>query len=359
MDKYNVINQLDSLDDLEADMRQWLALPHEFKFRSDEECIRQHGCSNIVLYNNLKADFLKDIATNDTVNEVFDNFEEVDVWKVEYSNQLNQSPYIAIIYPADVFMNVESLDAIYKKYVLLNDKDKRISNSYSFNLWNFNVPNMYTIMLSKIRKHQFNQSFNESLKPDLFEGFKDYYLKEAYMEEADKMINKLDIEGLNALKETISQHHDKYFNSIIDYIDESIEANDFNSILPPFCPWYTETEAAHCRINVKNFNSYMEFRREFLESTRTLLYTIDKKQSDANKIVECGWSPVPFVKDYDLGSLTKIAKDKQAKWLKANAVKITISSDKKPDVKQGYRPIYIVSNNKFNYDDMKVGIFFG
>lgn len=369
MDKYNVIDQFDSLDDLEVDIRKWLSLPYEFKFRSDEECIRQHGCTNVVLYNNLKSDFLKDIAAQDQVTaESFDNIVDIiDADKIEYSSKLNESPYIALIYPSKIMFDSDALNSAYKKYILLNKKDKRISNQYSFELWGYNVPNMYTIMLEKI-KNSMPSSGQPILTTEeenkLSEGFKPFYMKDILISEADEFIAEYDIESLEALKENImaDESSEVYFGKdIIDYIDEAIRADDFKSILPQICPWYTESEVEQCRINIDKFDSYKEFRTGLLEATRKLSLATNKKQSDADRIYECGWSAVPFTKNYELGSLMNKAKNKQAKWLLENCCKIIISKDitsYKREFPDDVAPVFIMTNDRYDYRNMNVAISF-
>ena len=53
MDKYNVIDITTDLDALNQDMYKWSSMPYERRLRSDDECRRRYGVSNITLYNRL------------------------------------------------------------------------------------------------------------------------------------------------------------------------------------------------------------------------------------------------------------------------------------------------------------------
>ena len=58
MDKFNVIDQTGSLDDLENDFVAWSSLPYAFRRHADDDCIRKNGMTNQQYYEKTKAQLL-------------------------------------------------------------------------------------------------------------------------------------------------------------------------------------------------------------------------------------------------------------------------------------------------------------
>ena len=50
MDKYNIIEPTDNLDQLEADYAEWLRLPHKYRLLSNDDCQRLYQCNVYDLY---------------------------------------------------------------------------------------------------------------------------------------------------------------------------------------------------------------------------------------------------------------------------------------------------------------------
>lgn len=170
MDKMNVISITSDLDALNKDMQDWSFLPMELKMRSNDECIRQYGMTVPSLYNKLRLDILKsedkDIPSNiktlrnDSQVELESSFDEPDLTDgsnfidvdfnfgdIEKSRQLQQNSLIVIIDPTD---NEETVAFKIQSYNALTEKFKRLSDSYSFELYGFNVRNMYKMVMSGI-----------------------------------------------------------------------------------------------------------------------------------------------------------------------------------------------------------------
>lgn len=59
MDKYNVIDTAKDLKSLEIDMQNWTLLPYKLRLLSNDDCIRQHGCTVRQFYYNQKMRFMK------------------------------------------------------------------------------------------------------------------------------------------------------------------------------------------------------------------------------------------------------------------------------------------------------------
>ena len=243
MDKYYVIDITNNIDELNIDMTNWCNLPHEIRMMSNDACIRRYGMTNIDLYNKLKAILIGNKPVEDpemigamisedvSFSQYEYNEEEMQYkWKLDISKQLCESPIIAIIDPSVETM--EELDIMYNKYILLPQNDKDFSNSYSLKLWNYNVPNMYTIMSSKIQTKNADKEepltmLSNSISSDpLFENA------------MDKFIQK-DLIGLNMLKlDTIDK--DSEYNSVFTEINRA--NNNDRLELESIVPYYTPDE---------------------------------------------------------------------------------------------------------------------
>ena len=158
MDSNNVIVPTDNLEELDKDYQEWLMLPMKFKLLSNSECNNKYGCNVEELYYRLKNKILRgDETNNDTEDEnnlVIESTSEtiVNLFKsddynecLKKSNELQMSPYIVIINPGD---SRETVIAKYNSFNMLNNKQRDLSNYYSWMLWGYNVYNMYTVLMS-------------------------------------------------------------------------------------------------------------------------------------------------------------------------------------------------------------------
>lgn len=284
MDKYNVINQIDTLQDLENDIFNWSRLPYEFKMRSDEECIRQHGMKNIQYYETIKSKLINNQYgnINGPVTEEYSDQFNSDA-RYEYSQKLQQSPFIVILDPATDAPNTEVLHNKYENYLALNLKFRQWSNYYSKDIYGCTVPEMFRILLGKIEE-QYNYIYESDTKP--------YYESVCcdYRDPIDAMI---------------------YYASSADeigtesYIHPEINSRDFESIfnkkvVPYFTPdEYNQFSTKHL---VENMD-YPEWKKATYEAV---------KANDEEQLRELGWNPsVPFNED-----TINYAKTRQIKWFK-------------------------------------------
>ena len=373
MDKYNVIDQFDSLEDLELDMRKWINLPFEFRMRSDEECIRQHDCTNITLYNNLKAKFIEDEASLSEAAAFAGMTPEEKVARYERAKQLALSPYIAIISPiGEESSTIENLDISYRKYVLLNDKDKRISNSYSLALWGMNVPNMYQIMLNELRKKQFSSDseINAYVVTDEVITDESTFL-ELYKEKVDEMARSFQIRELYDLSRYFSNLECKEpcRKQIMHYIFENRNPDNFEDILPEMCPWYTESAMKDMNQDMKIYNSYQEYRNELAEAIN---YNRHAPVKD-DRMYKLGWSP--YADSMTTQEMMEKARLIQKNYLKSEAPAVVSYVNEYKNSTKTYNtypkaiseseededylePIFIANGTGFDYENMLFAISF-
>ena len=74
MDSNNVITVTNNLEELELDMSLWNNLTYDQRKISDMECVAKYGCTNIELYNSIKAKLVRYQSMSDTegyLNEEF------------------------------------------------------------------------------------------------------------------------------------------------------------------------------------------------------------------------------------------------------------------------------------------------
>ena len=159
MDRDNIIVPTDNLEELDKDYQEWLMLPMKFKLLSNSECNNKYGCNVEELYHRLKNKILRgDDINNDieedennlviesTTESITDLFKSDDYDEcLKKSNELQMFPYIVIINPGD---SRETVIAKYNSFTMLSNKQKDLSNYYSWMIWGYNVYNMYTLLMS-------------------------------------------------------------------------------------------------------------------------------------------------------------------------------------------------------------------
>lgn len=185
MDQFNVITPTHDIDDLNNQYYNWCSLPYNFRMRSNEECIRKYGITNIELYERLKASIMAHKMPESDDSELIGsyvsessfelpeenlynfNIEDEEFFnKIQQVKELEMSPNIVIICPFKdpniKEYTIEELNDKYNKYCLLTIRNKRFSDSYSLNIWGYTVYNMYEIMTKQIEnidKQLYNSEF--------------------------------------------------------------------------------------------------------------------------------------------------------------------------------------------------------
>lgn len=329
MDKFSVINITSDLDELNNDMYKWSSMPYEFRLRSDENCIRLYGVTNIELYNRLKAVILnKPNIDNDQLigNIVSEGFEYPDyttsnntelLWRIHMAEELNDSPYIALVYPiftTNIDEGLELLKNLYNKYLLLIDKNKKFSNSYSMNIFGYNVPNMYEIIKNKL----LTKKSNETDDTILYLGESNNSIMDSIPDLVDKMLYENDIIGLLRFK--LDSCNDKIkvidkvlYENNISTIDSS--QNDFYSEqnLNYIVPFFTLDEINDISLesyNITDTNSYYKTISK-LSKEYLACQNINHKLFLETELVNLGWNPSVPINEKTI----EYAKQRQIKWL--------------------------------------------
>ena len=330
MDKMNVISITSDLDALNKDMQDWSFLPMELKMRSNDECIRQYGMTVPSLYNKLKLDILKsgeqDIPSNikplgnDSQVELEGVFDELSAngadnvpvdfnfGDIEKSRQLQQNPLIVIIDPTD---SEEEVASKIQSYNALTEKFKRLSDSYSFEFYGFNVRNMYKMVLSGIwtsdaeeEEEGSNLIIGESTKlteplsevensESVFNACMDIY-REVYMNH----------DGIGECKVWTSLIKDPTFKNKtlqeegVDFLFSAKKLSTPTTALP----WYTVKDQLAMGItpNIDPNRNYLDQVKEAMAE-----YKANPCDETANRVLELGWN---YEVDINPGSI-KAAKE--------------------------------------------------
>lgn len=339
MDQYNVINITSNLLDLENDMRAWSNMPFERRMRSDEDCIRLYGVTNIELFNRLKTLLVSNNLPTDeellktSVSEGFDmqsaglvpTFDFLDdeaqvlLWKKQMVEQLNMSPTVALLSPAHD--TVEKLDEIYNKYLLLNDKFKRISNGYSLDFWGYNVPNMYIILKDTIAPDiQLDNKVNLRLQESLLIRQEEdkYSVYESCDDKVGMLVEKLDF--CAPMKRSMKSQVDR----IVENINYSLEDTDYSAILPAVTPYFTVSEMREIcpdySIDIEPdqyFNTVAGLMKKYHEAVG------EEKVELESAIINLGWNPSV---DFTPKNI-EFARERQVRWLRENVARVIDVTD--------------------------------
>lgn len=345
MDRFNIITPTSNLNELELDMNRWSNLPYEIRMRSDEDCLRMFGMTNIDFYNRLKASI---VANQITPNDNSENI--INIIKTEgalldteftfgedetsfdkrkmIADQLEQSPEVVIISPIKDGndMTEEELNIKYNKYLMLTDKNKRFSNSYSVSLWGYDVPNMFTIVNNKILNSKLDQDGDsDNLKVATESSIEkiDRFMN-PILESVNKKLLEDDKVGLYVTKLDSLANMDNYtrtiYSSILPDIDHGILGGDYCDTLPNVTPYFTPDEMEilapiNGSGNISKGNYYKtisEMMKRYNESTG------EEKENIANKLISIGWNPSVDITKENLD----YARSRQINWLKEHSVKI-------------------------------------
>ena len=374
MDKYNVIIPTSNLDELNNDMVAWCNLPYNVRMRSDEECIRKYNMTNIDLYNKIKAsiisnqipedkemiaNFVSEATLTDNNNINFDflyNEDDQLIYRKQISKQLELSPNIVIISPFkedEEEYSIEELESKFNKYNLLNPRNKLFSNSYSLNIWGYDVPNMYRIMKNKIiSKNGLENDIIATLEQSKQEKIVNP-LKQI-MEQNIVEDNKL---GLMQIKMDSSSTMDNYSKAIYESfnreIDKAIYEKDYSLTIPAVVPYFTIDEMKEFGLfynkasNIKPEEYYKLISEKMNELKNSSKENYEKISED---ILSLGWNPSVELNETNI----QFARDRQSKWLNkkcCNVIDITklnsVVNESTSSIRDLYKknnlyPIYIV-----------------
>jgi hypothetical protein len=299
MDKFNVIEPKDNLAELNAEISQWLGLPYEMRMRSDDACMMRYDCTNIELYNKIKAKIMFQTGILDPSNLVsesvsdFDKMEDIQN-RYTMTDMLNTYPNICIISP-----NMTSAQLISTKnsYDLLRDRDKAFSNDYSNQIWGYNVINMYHIVKDIIHNKEAERSMDQDnlVKHDSLEDLQEMYY--------DHMMVTNDRTGIaNAINESKSSR-------INPVLEAGLNCDEFDFILSEAAPLLNHREIYKAQ---KNMNlEQKDLRYEWYDNyAKHVIENADNQ----DELIAHGWIPginpgkLPFM----------VAKQKEIETLKSS-----------------------------------------
>lgn len=315
MDQYNVLSITSDPKDLDEDLAAWTSLTHNQRKRSDEECIRSYGMTNMDLYNILKKNSidneadLRDSLQEGTLNIVPDDNREEEF---EISALLQEDPNIVII---DPFVNddcpdytLEDLEDKMNRYLASPDSMKDISDQYSLQLWGYNVMNMYRIMKNKFdseisRDDMIHINSESHIITDIHEN-----------DTLSLMLRKLDCmcpkDSLleEALYERTAEEIDKKLGDFCVKYDCEI---------PMVVPYLSPTEYHELTGEMINAYDYInvdskKYYRDLTSYMTDPRYKPPEEQEEY--LLSIGWNTAVEVNEKTI----KFARDKQIRWFNEN-----------------------------------------
>ena len=371
MDRFNVITPTSDIDELNNDMSSWCSLPYNLRLRSDEECIRRYNITNIDLYNRLKAAIIANklpenpelignaiseglVMSNDNLLPEFDflNDEEQNfIWKKQTAEQLELSPNIVIISPFkgnEKEYSIGELEDKFNKYNLLTPKNKRFSNSYSINIWGYDVPNMYSIMKKKILSI-------DGLDGDIIATLGESKYEKVINPVIESMNEKIvrdDKIGLLQIKldscSEMTAYPKAIYESMNKEINKTIYEKDFTSIISKAVPFFTIDEMNEFGLYYNEASNIKpeDYYKIISEKMNQLeLSSGEERDKLTEEVISLGWNPSVKITESNL----KFARDRQCKWLKEKALTIVdISSLNSDNIvcesSQSMRSVYKKNN---------------
>lgn len=337
MDALDIIQPHDNMDELVADYTNWCLLPHDRRKRSNGECYAKYGCYMPELYQRYKnaiksEEDLKNMEPDNLVREdasiasEYNNYQEL----LQISKNLCQSPYIVIIDPS--IQDMTELNDKYESYCLLNAKNRRLSNDFSWQIWGYNVLNMYRRMMTK-------------LDPELLDMKIDFYANDnlkKLSESAKALFFNIPEISLSTVNPTLDlyEHMIGKYDINICKIESRVE--DITTISPNIfiehkkkigfgfdptilseTPWLSTDEYKQYNKFDYNLNledgSYYKTVKEAVDKLRnTDTEDLAGSSTLTERILQLGWNPNIKVNE----STIKVAKNRQARALNEELVNI-------------------------------------
>lgn len=335
MDAYNVIDITDDLEHLLNDYNKWSMLTFNLRKRADDECIKRHNCTNTDLFNKLRASIISNkngddsdemVITKtdpDTLQEAFDivipdltdnKSEESDDFetKVQVAKDLNLSDDYCILIPGE-YKTVEELDNAYMKFINLPASLKRMSDSFSIDLWGYNLYNMYCILKAKLEGKDIT-GVNVPVSNPVA-----YRLEQSHSD-IDKFMVKLD-----SCNESIKGLDEAQYKVALENIEPEFH---FDKFMKDFVPFFTpgERDVFKNEINSKIFDIMEHSAYDTLTEGNNYEKLIRGLYEDYHKpevinnpitharvestLLALGWNPEVPVNERSI----KFAKEKQLKW---------------------------------------------
>ena len=334
MDSQNIITVTNNLDDLELDMNNWLhSLTFDQQKKADVECLAKYGCTNVELFNSIKATILKNspeekdtVYMNEAVHIYNDaNFSDLGMetlfYKIKTSNFLQSNDENIVIIndflsDAEPDYNLDQLVDKYNRYILLDPNYKGISNDYSIELWGRSVAEMFIYMKSKIQKKDIVNETATICINNTDKLLKTFETTFKSMKESNDILETtlLRIEALAS--SDVSLYEQTVLGGITESYIKLEDNNDYRSDVSLITPFFNFTEYCNIYENGLDINPFtycivedgMMYRRNI-----TLLQDAGQ-DTNADNIMKLGWNPYITFSPHN----SKYAREKQINWLNEN-----------------------------------------
>ena len=329
MDSQNVITITNDLSELETDMTNWLSLTYDERKRSDMVCIDRYNCTNIELFNNLKANIVRNTKIENT-EYLGENFHIIDdpnysdlsmevlFYKIQTSNflQKNDSNIIIIndfLSDNEPDYTLEDLNNKYNEYIKLSCNYKGISNDYSLDLWGKTVSEMYTYIKQKLLKYAEVKTDIKMIRPDV--THKSLVQYESEIKDSIKRRNFIEycLYSVDCKLSKSTIYESAVLNSFIKENEFEPKFN-FKDDVPQITPFFTYDE--YCNIIEQKDDKINPFEYIFIEDGKKYYDTIKRLQESGcnDKQLKLGWSPYVKITPESM----RFAREKQINWLNIN-----------------------------------------
>ena len=341
MDQYNVLSISYNLDDLNKDIYNWGLLPKNLRIESDNKCKELYGCTNRELYNKIKAKILLNSNDDNTItlvnNESYD-YSSIDrgdlVYRIGLAKSLNNDILTSIIYPYDpeLISDPNYKDSykseffnLYNKFLKLSDKYQMFSNSYSIQLFGYNVRSMYQLIYPDIADD--NKSFDRDYLDSSYSAVEES-LTENLVDRNIVELYKYKIYSCNSTNNRASTD-DVFARMLLNEVNQCISTDTFENNVNSVVPYFTLSEFNSIINNndietldgidfssITNSRDYYKIITELYDKFTTCKDDKEKKLIE-NTLLSIAWNPYVNPRKY----MSKV-RDRQIKWFNEHSCKI-------------------------------------
>ena len=341
MDQYNVLSISYNLDDLNKDIYNWGLLPKNLRIESDNKCKELYGCTNRELYNKIKAKILLNSNDDNTItlvnNESYD-YSSIDrgdlVYRIGLAKSLNNDILTSIIYPYDpeLISDPSYKDSykseffnLYNKFLKLSDKYQMFSNSYSIQLFGYNVRSMYQLIYPDIADD--NKSFDRDYLDSSYSAVEES-LTENLVDRNIVELYKYKIYSCNSTNNRASTD-DVFARMLLNEVNHCISTDTFENNVNSVVPYFTLSEFNSIIDNtdietldsidfssITNSRDYYKIITELYDRFTTCKDDKEKKLIE-NTLLSIAWNPYVNPRKY----MSKV-RDRQIKWFNEHSCKI-------------------------------------
>lgn len=285
-------------------------------------CIETYGYNVFDFIDNVKEMFvnINESSHNNPIND--------RITACQKTYEANHNDLVVISGGLDDSSKIyteSKLDEVYNSYLNLPNDKKEKSKKVSYNLWGYNVDEMYQLVknriinensiLTRTNKNMTLYTLTETDK--LLHKYTEYVLEEA--KHADdlrrhiRMIECLTFKG-NRMEHAVLE------STSVDIMDMSNSMVDYAEDIPTIVPWFTPDEMkSEFDIDVEPYEYILQGNKsaKLHENIRKHMFQYQLDESDKNvakSVIRLGWNPnVP----YNEASI-RYARDKQLEWLNNN-----------------------------------------